>query len=228
MENRTFYNATPEECAAAYPVTIRNSDRHVRVGTLLAASGEYGMTISHLILGAEELLKASLLVMESKGFNLRKNKSIGKLFYYHQARHAIFKEPLSIWLFFQRLVKKEPADARHRRTTFFRMAIKVIYGAVDSYLHYIWWEKANDRKERGLYVDFHNDVLDPGMITKTDYAQALRHSVILNKELKGFIHSISQLRQEQVEEYKEMFEKAKGEEVLNESITRGTDFKKRP
>jgi AbiV family abortive infection protein len=218
MENRSFFNLSAKECALAYPIVVENGDRHGRVAAILADNNEYGNAVSHLILGAEELLKATLLVMESKGFNLRHNKSIGKLFSHHWARHAIFKEPLSIWLFFQRLIKNGSNSASNKGVGFFGMAVRFFYGAMDGYLNYAWWDQADERKERGFYVDWCGSLVDPGSITKEQYEIALHHSKSLQRELKKFIALIGNAGKEKVAYYIDLFKASGAEELLTETI----------
>ena len=73
-DKRSFLQLSPAECG---------------ITGHIAAIEEYGSAISHLVLGAEELLKGVVLLMDYKGFHLRKVKGISRIFFQHRARHAV-------------------------------------------------------------------------------------------------------------------------------------------
>ncbi len=68
---KTFFNIDRKECGLAYLETIRNANKHIEIAESLQTSREYGVAISHLIIGSEEVVKALILYMDSVGFNFR-------------------------------------------------------------------------------------------------------------------------------------------------------------
>jgi len=60
---KTFYTINPKQCLASYPTVLDNGARQFRIANILADQEEYGSAVSHLVLGAEELLKATALFM---------------------------------------------------------------------------------------------------------------------------------------------------------------------
>ena len=87
--SQNFLNISPEKCLNSYTELLENSDRHFYIATLIADKDEFGMAISHLILGSEELVKAIIIYLDGFGLNIRTIKGVNVLFNHHKPRHYI-------------------------------------------------------------------------------------------------------------------------------------------
>ena len=213
---KTFHTITPEQCLAFYPVVLDNAARHLRIANLLSDHQEYGNAVSHLILGAEELLKGTVLFMDGKGFNLRSKKGIGKLFYNHQARHTVFKKFFSVWLVIQPIMKKKP-DVKKKSGWLSQLAIMAASTTL-GLLNYHWWDNADALKQKGFYVDFQNSVINPADITEMDFRRALRHAKELNTEVQYFIGELNKLKAKELDDIKQLFAEADLLNLIHEDI----------
>lgn len=63
---KSFLEISKQECLNNYQKLIDNSVRHFKVAEIIFNNEEYGIAISHLILGTEELVKAFILYLEEK------------------------------------------------------------------------------------------------------------------------------------------------------------------
>ena len=86
---KTFFNIDRKECRLASKETILNANKHIEVADKLQISSEYGLAISHLIIGSEEIVKALILHMDSVGFNFRQVKGLQSIFDNHKLRYFI-------------------------------------------------------------------------------------------------------------------------------------------
>jgi len=89
-QTKDFVSISQKECLTFYKSVIENSDRHFKIAEILSHSKEYANAICHLILGTEELVKASILLLDGIGLDIRHNVSgVRKLFYNHPPRHFL-------------------------------------------------------------------------------------------------------------------------------------------
>jgi hypothetical protein len=84
---RNFFDMPKDKCLNSFPELIENSDRHFKVAGLLSSENEYGIAISHLILGTEELVKGLIIFLDGEGLQIRKVKGIKIFFYRDPVRH---------------------------------------------------------------------------------------------------------------------------------------------
>jgi AbiV family abortive infection protein len=214
MKKQSFLDLSPTECGKYYPVCIENGKNHFHVATLIAAMRQYGMAISHMVLGSEELLKGMVLLMDYKGFDIRKIQGINRIFWNHRARHAVLKEAFSVWLVVSSILQKGPS---------FRNFLISALGGISNYY---WWRQADDMKNRGLYVDFQDILLDPASIRKEEYQNTLRHVMVFEREVDAFIISLNSINEFELKELLELFRQSELDELLHETITRKNEYNK--
>jgi len=193
MNAITFSQLSRQGCLDSFPVVTRNAQRHHQAALILSSIGDYGNAISHLILGAEELLKASVLFLDGKGFNLRNKSGVNKIFYNHKARHAVAKEFFSVWLFVRKMILPDSYIGNSRRKIL-RQGISLFYGAIFGLQNYEWWDN--------------------------EYNQALRYFNALRKDFDILIDSLGKLNQHEIDEVIELFSATELAELIDESIKR--------
>jgi len=219
MNAITFSQLSRQGCLDSFPVVTRNAQRHHQAALILSSIGDYGNAISHLILGAEELLKASVLFLDGKGFNLRNKSGVNKIFYNHKARHAVAKEFFSVWLFVRKMILPDSYIGNSRRKIL-RQGISLFYGAIFGLQNYEWWDNADCLKQKGFYVDFADNIVNPASFTDNEYNQALRYFNALRKDFDILIDSLGKLNQHEIDEVIELFSATELAELIDESIKR--------
>jgi AbiV family abortive infection protein len=207
-DKRSFLQISPAECGRYYPVAVQSGQRHLRIARHIAIIEEYGSAISHLVLGAEELLKGVVLLMDYRGFQLRQVKAIKRIFSQHRARHAVLKEAFSVWLALSQVLGKKMSF------------LNFLAGALEGITNYYWWRQADNLKNQGFYVDFWDVLLDPGSITRDQYRQALRHVLSLQREVEGFIIFLNTKSEAELLDLRELVKQSRLGDLLEESITR--------
>jgi AbiV family abortive infection protein len=211
MGRSKFMELSAEECSKVYPVLQSNAERHFRIGHTIAALGEYGNAVSHLILGSEELIKAIVLFLDSKDFEIRKIKGAAGLFYTHASRHNVLKEFFSVLLFFRPVKTLDKINIGN-------FLLGILKGGVNAYSNYHWWEKADTLKQRGLYVDHTDSILTPSSFTENDFKIALLHVSAVRKEINGLINQLNNMTEQQLTELKEDLKIAELPDLLKETI----------
>ena len=214
MEKRSFLQLSIDECGEYYQICSENGKRHFLVADQIAAIKQYGMAISHLILGSEELLKGLVLLMDHKGFNLRKIKGISRIFGDHRARHSVLKETFSVWLTISGILRKKPSLKNF------------LVGTIEGISNYYWWHQADDMKNRGFYVDFKDVLIDPASIKKEQYQSALWHVMAFEREVDSFFLFLNDKNEFELKELLELFRQSELDELLHETITRKNEYNK--
>lgn len=155
---------------------------HANAKTLLATAenaaeiGSYGIARSLAILGSEEYIKGCILYLRGMGINVDKIAEVKKALKQHKERHQL------AMLF--KLFKIIEGFANFRK---FKGPSGIKVSLLNSIPHYLrevqslmkvmidvgddlgWWEKANDYKNEGFYVDYFNGVKSPSSVTVEDY-----------------------------------------------------------
>jgi AbiV family abortive infection protein len=194
---RNFLDISRQECMNSYNEIVDNSDRHFNVAELISQKEEYGIAISHLILGTEELVKALIIFLDGEGLHIRKVKGVRLFFYRHIIRHSfadiflVISTVLNLLMPFVNRLKNLIHNENMRESmTEFEAAIltnnkdkvneisidwidKNIKQYVDKFeLINAFWTKAEMYKQRGFYVDFNEQLVTPKHMSKVDYIQA--------------------------------------------------------
>lgn len=194
---KKFLNLSRQECLENYQTIIDNSDRHFKVAETIADKKEFGIAISHLILGSEELVKALIIYLDGEGLQIRKVKGVQKFFYQHTIRHFfsgiffllsnVIKPMLQFVNRFKKLLNN--TEARTSMTEFETAMLtndkiktekltkewgeKTAKQYADKFeLYYEFWMDAETHKQRGFYVDYEDKLFSPSQITEKNYLQA--------------------------------------------------------
>lgn len=177
----TIINVPNSECNKIYPVISKNGDDLLKVSKLSADIGRHGIALSILILGAEEYVKAIVLLLKANGVRVFDVPEIRQIFRDHKKKHevATFIELANI---IEPIIKlSDWNDNRRRRKQLhfwkkINQNIKELSDALQTFQQisesYNWWEKADEYKKRGFYVDYNNKLQTPNDFIKKDYVQA--------------------------------------------------------
>jgi|WetSurMetagenome_2_1015567.scaffolds.fasta_scaffold46910_2 AbiV family abortive infection protein len=184
-------NLKPEECIVIYQVIANNANDLLKTARSAAAIKKYGIATSLTILGAEEYSKAIIVLLHAHGVKIFKIDEAIKVFRDHKAKHGVayafellnllnpiiniietislinFKKPGS-------LISHIPGLLMHFSES--GLESKKVFSNIE------WWEKADQIKQNGFYVNFNDRLFTPDELTNADFKKAistterLRHS----------------------------------------------------
>lgn len=162
-----------------------NASVLIETGQFAAQKENFGVAVSLSILGVEEFVKSIVIYLHSSGINIFKIKELQHIFHKHKRKHefAILLEVLVIIEAFfpnenkQKTVKNR--DSRRIKSTdkviiFFDQVLEVLEPVIKLNEHIEWWDRADNMKNMGFYVDFRNEsVKSPTRISKQEYDKAI-------------------------------------------------------
>ncbi len=231
-----------EKCRVGSKLALENSERHYRCAVHLNEVDEFGVASSHLILSIEEAIKALFLCLKALGIPVRQ-KSLNDFLSKHKPRHKVgagfyLMFSLTKWMFdsiqdaFEKVANKTDQEVTKARNEVYQKILNDLESAVKSdnleiELNSIllpalkWWEKADERKKAGFYVDFlEGGWASPSLIKKEDYLQSLEIAqkvIRIIKEGLKFIESLSnEERLEIAKEVKKRYNKLRKEKYVKD------------
>jgi AbiV family abortive infection protein len=186
-----FLNISREECLNVYPTIIENAEMHFRVSQILAKSSEFGVAISHLVLGSEELVKAVIIFCDGIGFEIRKIKGAKLFFGDHQTRHLIsfilnyadiFIPLITAQLliaskmnnFIESNINLDDEEYNLAMDKKFGNLYKLDEADLFKKMERLqFWTKADEFKMRGFYVDYNQKLSIPSQLSEFDFNIAM-------------------------------------------------------
>lgn len=229
---KDFMTISEQECGIVYRHVIKQANHHFYIAENISSQSHYGAAISHLILGSEEMIKGVTLLLEAKGFKVRKIKGINKLFRQHGARHNLIRDLFSVWLFTRPLVIKWintngqytvlEADESGKITGGFviEALFKILLGWTKAKNNFHWWVNADNLKQKGFYSDYSNGLQLPSNLTVKDYEEAHRHTLRFRNDAQSFIVWLENSPQLKLEEFRKNFVEAQFPQLIEETIFR--------
>lgn len=246
---KKFLNLSRQECLDIYQELINNSDRHFKVAEKIADIKEFGIAISHLVLGTEELVKALIIYLDYEGLEIRKVKGVKKFFYDHQIRHffsgifflltSVIKPMMQLVNRFKELIHN--SQARTSMTEFETAVLsndkskaekitkewgdKNAKEYTDKFsLYFDFWTDAEIHKQRGFYVDYDDQLFSPSQLNEKKYLQAYEITNSFRQECKELIEYVRSLQDRD----KKMFAKTINTnkefyKMIEDSINRQTE-----
>lgn len=170
------------ECYNLYDAIIKNSNKRWESAQLLADNKDYGGAIRDLITSIEEMVKAIIMLADSKGFEFRKIDGIESIIRRnHTIRHLIGFFMLGLNLFaddLKKLVIKFRSNPNHY--------VEMIKGEnfmgdfVKKYLfekililqkEFYWFSRVEIIRQQGTHVDLEDDIISPLDISLEEYEE---------------------------------------------------------
>ncbi|RZM10447.1 MAG: hypothetical protein EOO88_48145 [Pedobacter sp.] len=118
-QERGFNSLNAKECAEAFPPVIDNAERHFAVAHHIATINEYPNAVAHLILGAEELVKATVLILKSKEIEVTDVIGYDILFSKTNLRHTVLKDFFAVWIGIKEILKVPKSKAEQMPGKFY-------------------------------------------------------------------------------------------------------------
>jgi AbiV family abortive infection protein len=179
-----FKNFSGQDYIQGACLTLENAKKHIRASELLYQDKNMGIAISHLILGAEEYIKAFILLCLNGDSYLIDDYEKIELFKNHKFKHkhiALFLQAISNTEaskfekeLFDRFVNNEPHPSIYSLDGHY---INNVFGLVkldDEKLLRLknWLNTANDLKNNGFYVGVVDNWRSPDLFKAEDYQLA--------------------------------------------------------
>lgn len=178
--------------------SYENGIKHFRYIEIAAKSDDFGFAVSHLVLGAEEMIKSLIMVCLHGDIGFINSKEKHSIFRKHDFKHFNIKD------FFTSMTDKLIIDYEENYLQYYCYPEKcknkfqpISYflskslnvgeignEEINGLLKLI--ENANDIKNKGFYVDFKSDWVSPEDINRTTY---LEYKALTDK-LTRFIEPI--------------------------------------
>lgn len=191
----TFKNFSGQDYIDGACLTLENAKKHVEASKSLVESDNIGIAISHLILGAEEFIKAFILLCLSGDSHFINDDEKIELFWNHRFKHkhiSLFLNAISDseaanfeQKFFDRFIKNEPQPSIYSVDGhYINSVFKLV--SLDSELHLRldkWLTEANNQKNNGFYVGVTDNWNTPATFNKVDYDKAFECVSILENAI---------------------------------------------
>ncbi len=191
MESFEFNNLTKEQAEEGFRLCSNNADVHYDMATLIAKEGHFSMANSHLILAMEEAVKALFLYLKYIHNNV--DIDVKKMFKRHQHKHEFARDNYDVFhnkglevlgqvneankISFSEEALSQMDETEAENIRIFMEAFEARYKRIaklnlQASLPNIrkWFNKADQYKSRGFYVDFQNNQWKkPDEIKQEDY-----------------------------------------------------------
>lgn len=170
MEDAVFKSLSKEQLFEGFSLCRSNATGHFDCAKIMFDKGIYGIANSHLILGAEEGIKATLLI--SHYFNVNPGiESITPYFKRHDVKHEKGKEMNEVSKVFIPVLNAIKAIIQKDSHSLFTNVFRLIQPNEPQK----WWDSANKQKNEGFYVNYSNGKWQaPQNISKEDYLESKR------------------------------------------------------
>jgi AbiV family abortive infection protein len=174
MNNEVFNRLTKEELTRGFHLCLKSANSHLTTAQKIAELGNYGIAISHLILGAEAAIKVLIIASKLYDYELEITKEsvdISKIFKSHKAKHqeAINALSAAINLYdgFFKASYEYFTEKNNIKSPRSKESIRIIH-KVQKKLEELkredfmeLWKEADYYKNRGFYVGYQDDWIAP-------------------------------------------------------------------
>lgn len=218
---RGFKSLNAKQCTEVFPSVIDNAERHFSVAHYISTIYEYPNAVAHLILGAEELVKATMLILKSKSIPIKDATGYDMQFFAHGTGHHVLKDFFSVWLGIREILDVRKSKHEYSLKDMFNMVVSGFAGIIRGKDQYHWWEKADALKQKCLYVDFNNGLILPDVqVAKSEFNQAYHHVYAFRYEFYLLHHKLTTCSESELVEFREQLEDREFIELLGETIRR--------
>lgn len=192
----SFENFDGADYVDGASLTFDNAKKHIQTSELLKREEIYGIAISHLILGAEEYIKAFVLLCLSGVDDFLSDREKLDLFKNHKFKHKNIEELLKSMTneavnefesgFFDRLINNQEPLSKFSVDGYHINKIFQLVSFSEKELNKIlsWLDKANDLKNNGFYINLNNNWESPDRFSIEDYENAFKIVDILIKAIE--------------------------------------------
>lgn len=194
MKAKSFLNLSSQECLFVYSQIIDNGNSLLETSKIIGANGKYGPAISLSILGIEEWIKGTVLMLKGHGVRITDVPELKcALTGNHRIRHetASLFETMNFLLNIPNKFSKQNIVSAVSRLIDGSESIENVFNnflGTMPFENMEWWSDADDFKNRGFYVDFKDAVISPLTVTESEFKRATKVVDDMLTSLR-FIHS---------------------------------------
>ncbi|WP_299122068.1 AbiV family abortive infection protein [uncultured Tenacibaculum sp.] len=226
---KKFPNLTPEESKSFDKLIYKNALQLKKDAISIASIRKsYSSATSLLILSSEEVIKSILVLLHAEGYNVYKLKETHKFFFDHKIRHHIaqlIEMGSGIIKSMIRYDEQEPTKLLKTKIkwldNFVNGTIDIINAArpiIDANDRIKKLQKFNELKNKGLYVDYKNNIILPqNEITENTYKETLK----ITENIFSFYKGLRILFNPALKNRVNNAEIDKGKELLKDLIDEG-------
>jgi AbiV family abortive infection protein len=185
-ESKTFSNISKSECLIAYKEVVDNSDSKWRLGKKLAKDKEYGSAIFMAVVSVEELVKAIIILMDGRGFSLRRVPGMKTIFKNHQIRHVLAYAMFVINIFSEESINflkkfRENPEAGIKFMNDIVNKDELLMAKMNGWAlkkvemilrEFDWFAQVDLFRQNGMYCDYKDGLKNPIRITEENYQEA--------------------------------------------------------
>ena len=218
-QKRGFKSLSPRECGEVFPSVIDNAERHFSMAQHISTIYAYPNAVAHLILGAEELVKATLLILRSKHILLLNTTGHDFLNLKYAAGNTTLKDFFSVWIGFKELLNVDRTQEQFTLKYLVNMVVNGFAGIIKGKENFKWWDEADILKQNCLYVDFKGGLLLPDyQVGKSEYNQAHHHIYVFRYEFYLLHHKLLNFSEEELFEFREQLKEGVFAEILGNAF----------
>jgi len=192
---QAFQNFSSQDYIQGACLTIENANRHFSLSEAAYQANFIGLSISHLVLSAEEFIKSFILLCLSGDDHFINDGEKIELFKNHKFKHkhiALFLSSISdsaVKKFedeiFDYILTLNHSEGYSREGYYINQVFDLIKLSDDKLRQLlVWLKKANDLKNNGFYVGVIGNWESPENFNNDDYAEALTCVMILKNSIK--------------------------------------------
>ena len=212
---KKFIDLTPKETRGLDNYLYKNAEQLKNNAILIAnANKSFSCATSLLVLSSEEIIKASLVLLHSQGYNVYDLEDAKKFFSDHKIRHHIaqliemgfgLSEIREVWN------NKNGVPFGEKLKSFFKNSFNSAQTILKTNDRIKKLQKFNDLKNNGLYVGYFNKLYNPeDLVTEKDYESSME---IVNR-LFNFYNDLNLLFKIEIRNEKEQMKIDKTKEDL--------------
>jgi AbiV family abortive infection protein len=231
-----------EGCFSLYDEMMKNSDRRWKSARLLAENEDYGGAIRDHITSMEEMIKAFIMFLDSRGFQFRTVEGMDSIIRRnHTIRHFIGFTMFVMNIFIDDLkgmvlkIRKDPSVILKYKEnkTGIDSLIKMyaLRKMVVVKEEFYWFSKVEKYRQEGTHVDYDPTIKTPLSITHEDYQEVYKRLENVRVVGKGIIESFDTSDEEllkHIEELKQEFITEDWYTMIKETLISTKNGRKNP
>ncbi|WP_285008284.1 hypothetical protein [Pedobacter faecalis] len=218
--NHDFTHLSDRESGEVYPSLIDNAERHFSVAHHIFTVGDYPNSVAHLILGAEEMVYATLLLLRSKALYPEHIISYHELLAPDRRGNGLIMDFFKVWFNIREILKLAGPKKQYSLKNLFQLLVVEFTGLVTGKDSLTWWQRADALKERCLHVHYSDGIVLPDIqVSKSDYNLAHHYVYLFRYEFYALQHKLINASDEDLTDLREQIDNREFAGVLKSILS---------